>query len=348
MRILALLPSDANLKSELERAPLRAPVGPASLFSLNQALTAVAVGDRIDDLRLIEKAIPTLLSAAERGVRNGIEWAESVTRALAVGHLRLGELQRAQDWTNEALAHADAAGSATERALALIVMARVLAQAGAEAPAIVDPGDEALAILQAVGAVTLAAAACRDVPLLQDRLVREAAILYTDLVGSTAMNERVGDRVFLELLREHNTLVRARLPSYGGVEFTYTGDGARFRSVEAAARFAVDTQRDFETRNTRFPELPLCIRVGVSWGTTLPNDGNLFGLTVVQAVRTCAAAGAGQTLMTEQAAERLPEGQVRLLPAGAFTLKGFSGEHHLYQVDARQHLSFAETTTNGG
>src|SRR4051812_1805493 len=43
-------------------------------------------------------------------------------------------------------------------------------------------------------------------------------ILFSDIEGSTALNERLGDTRWLELLREHNRIVRDEVRAYGGFE----------------------------------------------------------------------------------------------------------------------------------
>src|SRR5204862_499665 len=50
-------------------------------------------------------------------------------------------------------------------------------------------------------------------------------ILFTDLVGSTALTQRLGDAAAQELLRTHNTIVRERLREHGGTELKSMGDG---------------------------------------------------------------------------------------------------------------------------
>ncbi|MEE8278444.1 MAG: tetratricopeptide repeat protein, partial [Thermoanaerobaculia bacterium] len=50
-------------------------------------------------------------------------------------------------------------------------------------------------------------------------------ILFTDIEGSTAMTERLGDQRWLELLREHNAIVREQVAAQEGFEVKAEGDG---------------------------------------------------------------------------------------------------------------------------
>ena len=59
-------------------------------------------------------------------------------------------------------------------------------------------------------------------------------ILVTDMVGSTALAEQLGDRKWWEILQAHNAFVRAQVDRHGGIEVKAQGDG--FLVVFASAR----------------------------------------------------------------------------------------------------------------
>jgi class 3 adenylate cyclase len=179
---------------------------------------------------------------------------------------------------------------------------------------------------------------CREVHRLAPEgslaLRRDLVILYTDIVGSTGLNVALGDQLFLEMLRAHNETVRRRLDRFGGVEFTYTGDGvgARFRSVDAALGFAVGLQAEFDEQNQTREGLPLQVRIGLALGDALEDAGNLFGQTVVRAVRICSFADAGQVFVGAEVAAMADPVAFQLRPAGSVSLKGFGGSHELFDV----------------
>src|SRR5207249_2485883 len=50
-------------------------------------------------------------------------------------------------------------------------------------------------------------------------------ILFSDIEGSTQMTERLGDQRWLQVLREHNRIVREQLAAHGGFEVKSQGDG---------------------------------------------------------------------------------------------------------------------------
>lgn len=71
------------------------------------------------------------------------------------------------------------------------------------------------------------------------------AIMFTDLVGSTEMTVRLGDRMAVELIRAHDEIFRRALTQCGGREIKHTGDGimAAFDTIEGALAAARQIQR---------------------------------------------------------------------------------------------------------
>ena len=63
-------------------------------------------------------------------------------------------------------------------------------------------------------------------------------MLFTDICGSTAMTERLGDDGGIALLHEHDAIVRERLATHDGREVKHTGDGimASFRLGRIGSR----------------------------------------------------------------------------------------------------------------
>jgi len=164
-------------------------------------------------------------------------------------------------------------------------------------------------------------------PPVGDRPISEPAfrtILFTDIVGSTEVHDRHGDEVALDLVRHHDSIVRAALAEHGGREVKHTGDGimASFRDASAALRGAIAMQRAVAADPG---EPPLAIRIGVNAGEPIEEGNQLFGLAVNVARRLCDATDPG-TIMTSEALRGLTMG------------KGFDfsplGEHSFKGVDA--------------
>ena len=159
-------------------------------------------------------------------------------------------------------------------------------------------------------------------------------LLYTDLVGSTSINVRIGDRRFLALVSEHQAIVDRCTRSHRGMRFHNTGDGFGiwFTDVDDALDCAAAIHRDFDKATQRHPDAPLAARMGVAAGRPIPFDGDLYGTAVVRAARVCQAADSGEVLVAAEVMELNPRGGHRIEPAGERELKGFSNTTATYRL----------------
>ena len=92
-----------------------------------------------------------------------------------------------------------------------------------------------------------------------------AAVLFTDLVGSTALRARLGEERADELRAIHDGLLTERIEAHGGRVLKSTGDGlvAAFVSTSDALSAAVESQQALD-RYGRRPEAiaALPVRMG--------------------------------------------------------------------------------------
>ena len=155
-------------------------------------------------------------------------------------------------------------------------------------------------------------------------------VLFTDIVGHTAIIQRLGDARGRDLLREHERITRELLAEHGGAEVKTMGDGfmASFASVTKAMDCAIALQRAFATREGE----PLQIRVGLNAGEPIEEDGDLFGAAVILASRICAQAGAGEILVPEPVRHLLAGKSYVYADRGDFIPKGFEDRMRLYEV----------------
>lgn len=151
------------------------------------------------------------------------------------------------------------------------------------------------------------------------------ALLFTDLVGSTKLLERLGDVAAEELRTAHFALLRHAVAEAGGEEVKSTGDGlmVAFASPVEAVGCAVAIQRAVEEQNRAHPDQALGVRVGVQVGEPVRTEGDYHGLAVNVAKRLCDRAAGGQILTTELVAGLVgPRGTFRFRSAGRLVLKG--------------------------
>jgi tetratricopeptide (TPR) repeat protein len=161
------------------------------------------------------------------------------------------------------------------------------------------------------------------------------AVVVTDLVASTEARVRLGDQVVDELRRGHDDALQAVTERRGGRVVKGLGDGllVTFPGTSEAMAGAVAMQQAIDALGRRAAE-QLTMRVGISVGEVTWEDGDCFGIPVVEAGRLCAAAGGGQILCSDlvRALGHGPAGPA-LHAAGDLQLKGLPEPVTAWEVD---------------
>jgi len=154
-------------------------------------------------------------------------------------------------------------------------------------------------------------------------------VMFTDIEGSTDISTREGDARVMEILREHDRIVRAALTSSGGHEVKHTGDGvlASFVSVNRAIDCALQIQEAVAASAVGFR-----VRIGLSAGEPVSESDDLYGAAVNLAARTCAVAKGGQVLVSNAVKELAIGKARRFVPLEPMQLKGFADPVQLYEV----------------
>ena len=158
-------------------------------------------------------------------------------------------------------------------------------------------------------------------------------ILFTDVEGSTALTERLGDTQARDLLREHERITREALKAHGGSEVKTMGDGfmASFSSATKALECAISIQRAFAEHNDSADE-PILVRIGLNAGEPIAEDEDLFGTAVNMAARICSRADGGQILAPIVVRELVAGKGFLLSDVGETELRGFEDPVRLYEV----------------
>ncbi len=161
-------------------------------------------------------------------------------------------------------------------------------------------------------------------------------IMFTDIVGSTALRTALGDAESDKLFREHDELVRAQITENGGRDQTAAlGDGflAVFASTRRAVNAAVGIQHSLDAFNRSRSGPPLNVRIGLNTGEVAVQDGQLSGAAVHGASRVCSAADGGQILVsdvTRQLVGTIPD--LSFVDVGEHDLKGFPQPWRLWEA----------------
>jgi TolB-like protein/class 3 adenylate cyclase/Flp pilus assembly protein TadD len=127
-----------------------------------------------------------------------------------------------------------------------------------------------------------------------------AAIMFTDMVGYSALSQR-DEALALVLLREHQRLLRPIFARHAGHEVKVTGDGflVEFTSALQAVRCAIAIQKDIIQRNSsEAPGRRFQVRIGLHLGDVEVRDGDVFGDGVNIAARVEPLADAGGICIT--------------------------------------------------
>ncbi len=168
------------------------------------------------------------------------------------------------------------------------------------------------------------------VPLLDGTV----AIVFTDIVSSTARTAEVGDSVWMEALRHHQSLVRKEVDAWGGVEVKSTGDGfmLAFPSSMNAVRCAVAIRDSAPSVLARDGE-PLGVKIGVHAGEPIRDGDDFYGTTVNVAARVAAAAGAGEVVVSELVRHLISTSKAfQFGPERDAEMKGIEGRQPIYPV----------------
>ena len=122
-----------------------------------------------------------------------------------------------------------------------------------------------------------------------------AAIMFTDMVGYSALSQR-DDKLALELLEEHRELLREIFPRFNGTEIKTIGDAflVEFNSALEAAQCAIEIQRALAKRNHDVTaERRIELKIGIHIGDVVHRGGDVYGDGVNIASRIEQLAGAG-------------------------------------------------------
>ena len=151
------------------------------------------------------------------------------------------------------------------------------------------------------------------------------AVLFTDIVDSTALAESMGPARWRELVAVHNERIQFELDRFRGRLVKTTGDGvlALFdgseRAIRAAAAICLAAK-----------SLGLTIRAGIHTGEVELAAGDVRGLAVHVAARVMALAGPSQVYVSATTRELVADSGLTFVDAGAHELKGVSGARQLY------------------
>jgi class 3 adenylate cyclase len=159
--------------------------------------------------------------------------------------------------------------------------------------------------------------------------------MKTDVSGSTARYRTLAEADLHALFVEHQEFLRRHAGAREGHIVKPEGDGfwLVFPSVTAAALAAMAMQEELRLAQSNRGDDRLAMRVVITLGDVLHEEGALVGDTVVLTARIEAITPADEIYLSPSAWLAINQGEIRTAPVGTFALKGFSEPVAVYRVE---------------
>ncbi len=170
--------------------------------------------------------------------------------------------------------------------------------------------------------------------LTSDHHVRSAqsndelrTVVFTDLVSSTEVLSRLGDDEGRREIREVERSVSDLCSVHDGRLVKNLGDGSliTFKSTKNALTFSLDIQERMEAS-------PLNMRIGMSAGEPMQEDGDIHGAVVVQASRIADLGKSGEIVVADSIRQLAIGKGFSFDPGGEVRLKGFDEDITIWKV----------------
>ena len=171
--------------------------------------------------------------------------------------------------------------------------------------------------------------------------VRRLALLFTDLQGSTALYERIGDMKAFDLVRQHFGYLRESIVRNSGALVKTIGDAVMASFVDPldALRAALEMRSRIAAFNAEAGGDQVVLKIGLHAGAclavTLNDRLDYFGQTVNIAARVQGLAGPDEIVVTDDVLS-IPGAMALVagLPIGetSVELKGVAGEVRIHHV----------------
>ena len=154
-----------------------------------------------------------------------------------------------------------------------------------------------------------------------------STIMFTDIVGSTQIAAKRGDRDWSDLREAHNSLVRQELAAFNGKEINTTGDGfvMAFDGPARAVRCA-------EALREAVTGIGIDIRAGVHTGECELVGGEFSGLALHIAARIANLAPPREIIVSRTVKDLVAGSGLDFEDFGLHVLKGVPDDWQLYRV----------------
>jgi class 3 adenylate cyclase len=238
-------------------------------------------------------------------------------------HLGLAEVATRRGDTDAALRHLDSAAEALSQTGAKFYLDQVIAKkVQLQGITSEDMGSSIVAVNTAVQT---------EKPDLRRQAAPDGTVtlLFSDIENSTALNERLGDAKWMEVLRQHNALIEREVRSQRGYVVKTMGDGymVAFKSAADGLRCAMAIQaaaRDLAEG--------VQVRIGLHTGEMTREGDDFFGRHVNLAARVAGHASGGEILVSGVVHELVAGQGFEFGDGGERMMKGFEEPVRIWAV----------------
>jgi class 3 adenylate cyclase len=174
--------------------------------------------------------------------------------------------------------------------------------------------------------------------------VVNVALLFCDVVRSTELTHRLGDRGAYRVIRAFHTVVTRSATRFRGQELELRGDGVllAFEDARAAAECAVEIQREL----VELPhDLSVNVRIGLHVGPMLRIATGYFGENVILSARIAEEAAPGEILASAALVKWLDERDAAVRPGRWVSLEGIPEPNLVFSLPWRPPLAQPEPST---
>ena len=156
-----------------------------------------------------------------------------------------------------------------------------------------------------------------------------SVIVFTDIVASTEVVDRLGDEAARNAVRSVEDLVAETAEDHSGKVVKHLGDGSllEFRSASNALDFASKVQAELADGD-------IGLRVGMAAGEPIHEDGDVHGAVVVVASRIADAAGTGEVFVSDGVRQLVVGKQYDFDDQGEQSIKGFGEAIRVWRLNS--------------
>lgn len=154
-----------------------------------------------------------------------------------------------------------------------------------------------------------------------------AAVVFTDIVDSTSLAQKLGDDAWHAMLEQHNSIVRHLFDQFRGQEVKSLGDGflATFDGPGRAIHCA-------KAIGEAVSQLDLEVRIGVHTGEVEVADNDVRGIAVNIAARIAELGGGGDIVVSRTVKDLVAGSGLDFESLGTRKLKGLSEDWQVYKA----------------